>query len=434
MIFLGRRQKEVKDIDLQAQSQAIDCKNELDAIKNNTAYICFSPDGIVLDANEIFLQCMGYEYGEIIGQHHRMFCLPDLVSSQEYKTFWQQLSSGRSFSGIYGRVKKDGHIIHLQSSYFPVLDSTGKIEKIVKIAADVTKVQERLATRDAVYKAIDKSMAVIEFLPDGTILTANSNFLQVMGYGLQEIAGQHHKMFCNDDFYHNFPRFWDELAAGDFKSGRFQRFDSRGNLVWLEATYNPIFDADGKVFKIVKFASDITQRVSSAMQAIDVASSTSEQTSQIASNAVEVLHEAVETSHEIADQVKQASALGNDLMDQSKNINDIVVTIRAIADQTNLLALNAAIEAARAGDAGRGFAVVADEVRKLAARTAEATGEIANVVQNNTKLIHDIDGKLGAITGTALQSEDSINNVAQGLQDVAVGVSRFVEMVDKLKT
>lgn len=434
MIYFGRRQKEVNDTDLQLQSQIVDLKNELNAIKNNTAYICFSPKGIVLDANEIFLQCMGYEHREIVGQHHKMFCLPDLVASQEYKTFWQQLSNGRSFSGIYSRVKKDGHVIHLQSSYFPVLDSSGKIEKIVKIAADVTKVQERLATRDAVYNAIDKSMAVIEFLPDGTILTANSNFLKVMGYGLQEIAGQHHKMFCNEDFYQNFPRFWNELAAGDFKSGRFQRFDARGNLIWLEATYNPIYDADGKVFKIVKFASDITQRVSSAMHAIDVASTTSEQTSLIASNAVNVLHEAVSTSHQIAEQVKQASALGNDLMDQSKNINDIVVTIRAIADQTNLLALNAAIEAARAGDAGRGFAVVADEVRKLAGRTAEATGEIANVVQNNTTLIHDIDGKLGAITGTALQSEDSINSVVQGLQDVAAGVSRFVEMVDKLKT
>jgi len=169
------------------------------------------------------------------------------------------------------------------------------------------------------------------------------------------------------------------------------------------------------------------------MEAVELAAATSEETSQIAANAVAVLHDAVETSHQIADQVKNASELGGQLMAQSKSINDIVITIRGIADQTNLLALNAAIEAARAGDAGRGFAVVADEVRKLAGRTAEATAEISRVVQNNTGLIAKIDNELGSITGIALHGEESINSVASGLEDVGAGVSRFVEMVEKLR-
>lgn len=414
-------------------NEANGCAQEVEAIKENIAYISFTSDGVVIDANSIFLSALGYAITEIAGKHHRMFCTPNFTASLEYRTFWQQLAGGKSISSTFCRVKKNGSLVYLQATYFPVKGSDGRVEKVVKIASDVTEQHMRLITKEAVYDAIDRSMAVIEFLPDGTILAANNNFLKVMGYQFEQVLGKNHRIFCNDNFYYDNPNFWKDLAAGSFKSGRFQRFDSRGNIVWLEATYNPIFDADGKVIKIIKFASDITQRVSKGIQAIELAATTSEETAQIASNAVAVLHDAVETSHRIADQVKKASELGNQLMAQSKNINDIVVTIRGIADQTNLLALNAAIEAARAGDAGRGFAVVADEVRKLAGRTAEATSEITNVVKNNTALIHSMDEELSSITGEALHGEESINNVANGLEDVTIGVARFVEMVDQIK-
>lgn len=409
------------------------CEQELTAIKQHTAYICFTPDGHILDVNQLFAEASGYRLDEIIGQHHRMFCPAGYHSSAAYKEFWERLAKGQAHAGVFERRKKDGSVLYLQASYFPVVTDTGRVSKVVKIAADVTQAQLQLQSKEAMFAALDKSLAVIEFLPDGTILTANQNFLQTMGYSLQAIVGQHHRIFCDESFYRDQPEFWHQLAAGRFQSGRFKRKDANGQVIWLEATYNPILDHSGNVIKVIKFAADISERVHAALAAVDMAAATSEQTATITHHAVDVLNEAIDTSHKIASQVKNASDIGNQLLLQSKSIDDIVTTIRGIADQTNLLALNAAIEAARAGDSGRGFAVVADEVRKLAGRTAEATAEIAGVVQRNTGLIRDIDVELSAISGIALHGEDSIHQVADGLNDVGNGVSRFVELVERLK-
>jgi len=432
MFFSRSKSEELSKNSVQESAES-SCLAELAAIKGCTPYIAFTNEGTVIEVNQKMLDCLGYTKDEILGKHHRIFCLQSYANSQEYKDFWKTLSKGTAVSGNFIRVNRTGKLLYLQASYFPVMNKNGSVEKIVKLASDVTDMQQRMQTKEAIYDAIDRSMAVIEFSPRGEILAANPNFLNTMKYRIEDIVGKHHRIFCTEQFYKENPRFWEELSSGHYKSDRYQRIDSKGSVIWLEASYNPIFAPDGSVVKVIKFASDITERVNLSSQAIELAAATSEQTSQIASNAVSVLHEAVETSHHIADQVKRASSLGNQLMSQSKNINDIVVTIRAIADQTNLLALNAAIEAARAGDAGRGFAVVADEVRKLAGRTAEATSEIANVVKDNTVLINNIDVELADITDTALHAEQNINDVANGLEDVSNGVARFVEMVDRLR-
>lgn len=408
-------------------------ENELNAIRSNIAFISFSPDGHILDANKLFLEAAGYNYTEVVGRHHRMFCSEAYSKSADYLQFWQQLATGQPQTGTFLRRRKDGADLYLQASYFPVPDDSGKVSKVIKIACDVTRDQQLLRDKNAIMSALDKSLAVIEFSPEGQILHANQNFLDTVHYRLEQICGQHHKIFCFDDFYRQHPDFWQKLGSGQLFSGRFERKDAHGQRVWLEATYNPIRDEHGRVYKVIKFASDISARVNAARQAVEVAAATSEETSQITGNAVKVLGEAVATSMQIASQVQQAASNGAQLSLQAKNISDIVTTIRAIAEQTNLLALNAAIEAARAGESGRGFAVVADEVRKLAARTSEATAEIAKVVQINAGLIQTIDQQLSAISGIAAHGQHAVEDVAAGIKDVGQGVANFVAVVEKLK-
>ena len=431
-MFFSRQKTDPNAAQLYAKDLAL-LENDLNAIRANIAFISFSPDGTVTDANKLFLDTMGYSYAEVVGKHHRIFCDKTYTGSSAYQQFWQQLNQGTPQMGTFTRLHKSGKAVYLQASYFPVLDDTGRVTKVLKLASDVTADQLALRDKNAVLNALDKSLAVIEFAPDGAILTANDNFLQTMHYQLSQLTGQHHRMFCFDGFYRQHPDFWQRLSSGQVFAGRFERKDARGQSVWLEATYNPICDEQGKVYKVIKFASDISERVHSARQAVEVAAATSEQTSQITSNAVLVLNEAVETSARIASQLQQAASNGNELSQQAKNISDIVATIRGIAEQTNLLALNAAIEAARAGESGRGFAVVADEVRKLAGRTAEATAEIARVVHTNTELIKTIDTQLNAISAIAEQGQHGIQEVAAGIADVGQGVANFVAVVERLK-
>lgn len=432
MSFFGFSKRETQAIPA-VNAALLAAQHDIDAIRKYTAFISFTPDGHILEANALFLNVVGYQAADVIGKHHRMFCLPSYANSDEYRLFWRELAKGNTFTGNFLRLKKNGTPLHLEASYFPVTNTEGQVIKVIKIANDITEKHTSLADREAIFTAINRSMAVIEFSVDGTVLTANDNFTRVMNCNLEDIKGKHHRIFCFDDFYKEHPDFWQRLTSAKVFSGRFQRKDLRGKTIWLEATYNPIINEAGKVYKVIKFATNISERVETAMQAVEMAAATSEETSQITDNAVAVLNEAVTTSADIASQVQQASAVGIKLSEQAKSIDDIVNTIKAIADQTNLLALNAAIEAARAGESGRGFAVVADEVRKLAARTAEATAEITAVVKNNAALINDIDKKLVAINGIAEKGQHSIRNVAAGIADVGAGVNQFVTMVEKLR-
>ncbi|MFQ2506746.1 methyl-accepting chemotaxis protein [Aeromonas caviae] len=424
---------------LKAQLQA--CQTRLDeeqgiieAIKAGAATVIFSPEGIIQEASTPFLALMGYGATELIGQPHSQLCPRAWGESGDYRQFWRRLAQGEVQSGTFERVNRQGETRWLEATYFPVKHQ-GRVTRVLKMASDVTEQHQRLERLEALTEALDRSRAMIEFTPNGDILHANANFLSVMGYTLSEIAGRHHRIFCDEAFLREQPRFWEELARGQFKSGLFMRHNSRGQAVWLEATYNPIRDGSGKVVRVVKFASDITARIEqnhATREAARLAHSTAQETLHSAEEGAGLLRAVVQTSSLIASQVDEAIALIGQLNEQSRSIEAIVSTISAIADQTNLLALNAAIEAARAGEQGRGFAVVADEVRQLAARTSLSTDEIARVVQKNRELTARVTDDMAGVAGSAELGKQQIAGVDKLMSEIHQEADRVSQTVSAL--
>lgn len=430
--MFGLRKDNAKVEELERQLN--ESKSVLSAIYNHVAYIEFTPEGKILDANDLFLDTVGYKREEVIGKHHRMFCDSDYAKSSEYSQFWQALQGANSTSGTFMRFNANGEKLWLEATYFPV-EVNGVVTKVIKIASDITKNYVQRKSQEALTEALDKALATIEFNPDGTIIKANHNFLSTVGYSLAEIVGKHHKMFCTDSFYQNNPRFWEELSDGQFKSGKFKRITSDGSQIWLEATYNPILDNKGKVTKIVKFASNITDRIKdneAVSEAAQIAYESAVSSAQTAKTGSDILHDAIANSDAIVSQVLKSVDLIKNLNEQSAVIGSIVSTISSIADQTNLLALNAAIEAARAGEYGRGFAVVADEVRQLAASTSSSTNEIATVVKNNQELTNDISKQITSVSDSSEQGRELIAKVSEVIQEIERGADAVSATVSKL--
>jgi len=366
-------------------------KATLSSLQDAIAMVEFTPEGKILTANELFLERMGYTLKEIVGQHHSMFCTTDMLNSPQYRDFWRRLNRGEGFSDKFLRVAKHSRPIWLEANYVPVQDRSGRVIKIVKLASDITARIMDAQEQRAMTTAIERSMAVIAFNLKGEVLMTNDNFLKTMGYNASEVIGVHHSQFCppemrNSDEYR---RFWHKLNQGEFISGQFQRVNKRGQTVWLRATYNPVFNETGELYKVVKFATDVTAQVEKNQQERDAAQQayqTALQTSESTRLGATVIENSVQTMNDLAGELHGISGDINDLSQSSDRIGAIVESIRRIADQTNLLALNAAVEAARAGQHGRSFAVVANEVRTLAANINRATTEIENMVQQNHTL------------------------------------------------
>jgi len=235
-------------------------QSQLEALSKSQAMIVFTPDGKILDANANFLGAVGYSLDEIKGQHHSIFCEPGYRQSLEYRAFWEKLGRGEFDAGQYKRVGKGGREIWIEASYNPILDANGKAVKVVKYATDITAQKLRNADFEGQLTAINKAQAVIEFTPDGRILYANENFVATVGYSLEELKGQHHSMFCEPAYRQSaaYRAFWEKLGRGEYDAGQYKRFGKGGKEIWIEASYNPILDASGKPFKVVKYAVDIT--------------------------------------------------------------------------------------------------------------------------------------------------------------------------------
>ncbi len=445
-------------------------KGVLAAINSAYAYIEFDTKGQILTANENFLKLLGYSLDEIVGKHHRIFADPDYVATAAYQQFWAELAAGKTQSDTFKRINKQRTEIWLQTVYAPVKDEMGRVTKIIKIATDVTDAKVSAINSQRQLDAFNNTQAVIEFSTEGICLTANDNFCKVMGYGVEDFKGRPHSMFVDAEYKasDDYRRFWRELNEGRFQTAEFKRIGRGGREIWLHASYNPVFDVNGRVTRVVKFATDITARklaekslketlaaVSENAQALASASeeltavsqqmsANSEETSaqsNVVAGAAEEVSKNVATvatsAEEMSASVKEIAKNANDaarvateavgvasntnttvakLGESSVEIGKVIKVITSIAQQTNLLALNATIEAARAGEAGKGFAVVANEVKELAKQTASATEDISQkieAIQTDTK---------GAVTAI-----DQISKIIGQINDISNTIASAVE-------
>jgi methyl-accepting chemotaxis protein len=408
----------------------------LNALSRVWPNIEFDPQGHILTANSSFLNLMGYELSEVTNQHHRIFCDTATTSSQEYQQFWQKLARGEAAEGRFLRITKSGKEVWLEARYCPVLDENQRVTKVIKLASDISDTVNNLHAIDSQIAAANRSMAVIQFDLSGSITQANDNFLRAMGYRMNELTGKHHRIFCTQDYSSSsdYKSFWDHLKAGEFFQGKVERVAKNGDTVWLEATYNPIFDKQGTLVQFIKFATDITASVKATARTTDMAYEASKKTENISKRGEHVVHKAIQAMDEVSKELTSAGQKIDSLSQQSEQISNIVSTISSIAEQTNLLALNAAIEAARAGDQGRGFAVVADEVRQLAGRTSTSTSEIDEVVKHNNSLASEAVSAMQQIDTLASTVNDLITETGHAIAQIGTNTNELVEVVSQLSS
>ncbi len=427
----GRARKVVKyatDITVQKLMNA-DTTGQMDAISKAQAVIHFNLDGSIIDANDNFLAAMGYNRDEIKGRHHSMFVAPTEASSRGYQDLWQRLRNGQFDAGEYKRFSKDGSEIWIQASYNPIFDMNGKPFKVVKYATDITKQKLLNADASGQIEAIGRSQAVIHFDLDGNILDANDNFLKTLGYSLDEIKGRHHSLFVSPDYVKSeeYKQFWQNLRQGQFDSREYKRIGKGGREIWIQASYNPIFDMNGKPFKVVKNATDITVKTAIRHQVGDLVNQALTNIQGLAASAEQMSASIGEISKNMAlsqtavanisGKTTNAGEAADQLLGSARQMEQIVSLIRDIAEQVNLLALNATIEAARAGEAGKGFAVVAAEVKSLAKQTADATDKINQQIIGIQAISERVASSVGDVSAAARSVSEYVSGVASAIEE-----------------
>lgn len=427
------------------------------ALNQSCAIIEFDMEGKTLSANRNFLDITGYRLQEITGKKHSIFVDEAQHDSAEYQEFWRNLRQGKFQSAEYRRIGKNGKEFWIEASYNPVCKKNGQPYKIIKIATDITARKRAAVEHQGLVDAMNRSQAVIHFAMDGTIIDANDNFLKVMGYDLNEIAGKHHSIFTEPGVSdtQEYRDFWEALRQGRFQSAQYKRIGKNGKEVWIEGSYNPVMDITGKPCKVTKFAIDLTERKKRNLQLADdfesnieflvnivadsagrmqttaqglaaAAEETSAQSDSVASASEQLTASVSEISRQIdhslkivgdaVEETRKTETLVSSLVSAADRIGEVTELISTIASQTNLLALNATIEAARAGEAGKGFAVVASEVKNLALQTARATEDITSQISN----VQTVS------TGTA-KAISGIGAIVRQLSEISMAISGAIE-------
>ena len=448
--------------------QSLNFSGQLDAINRVQAVIEFTLDGIILDANENFIATVGYTLDEIRGQHHKMFVEPELASSAEYRAFWERLGQGQHESGEFFRLGKNGKEIWLNASYNPIFDANGNVVKVIKFATDITEQKESALESDGQLKAINRAQAVIEFTPDGTILTANENFTSTVGYSLDEIVGKHHRIFVDPEYAStpDYRQFWEKLGNGELDAGEYKRFGRDGNQVWLNASYNPIFDAKGRVVKVVKFASDITEQKEMAAQIAEA----QQRDARLAEEMQEKVNEILDVANRVGngDYSVELTVFGEDAIGQlgeglaqffndkrakeeqeqrraeverqraaelQDKVEKILTAVNSLAEGDFTIdvpelgsdevgqvasALSSAVTSMRSALVG--VREVAGGVSSSAQELTSATQEVSRGAQNQASSLEETASSLEEITTTVKQNTDNAQQarqLANGSRDVA---------------
>ena len=421
--------------DASVRLQNLDFGAQVAAANRSQAVIEFNMDGTVRSANENFLNTLGYTLDEIRGKHHSMFVAPAERDSAAYREFWAALNRGEYQAAEYKRIGKGGKEVWIQASYNPIFDEKGRPSKVVKFATDVTAQKLKNADLDGQIAAIDKAQAVIEFNMDGTIINANANFLGALGYSLPEIKGKHHSMFVDPSERDStsYREFWAALNRGEYQAAEYKRIGKGGKEVYIQASYNPILDLNGKPFKVVKYATDTTkqvlvrmgnERVRGMMESVAAGS---EELNASVREISEAMTKSRETATSAVEQVSAADAQAQRLTEAAQAMSGIVEMINNITGQINLLALNATIESARAGEAGRGFAVVASEVKSLANQAKQATDKIGQEIGSLNSISGDVVNALSTI-------KQAINNVSEYVTSTAAAIEEQSTVTNEMST
>ncbi|MDD1532231.1 MULTISPECIES: methyl-accepting chemotaxis protein [unclassified Bradyrhizobium] len=409
--------------------------SKIAAIGRAQAVIEFRLDGTIVTANENFCKALGYSLSEIEGRHHSLFVAEAERNGAAYREFWAKLNRGDYQAGEFKRIGKGGREVWILASYNPLLDENGKPYGVVKFATDVTAEKLKNADLAGQIAAIDKAQAVIEFNMDGTIITANANFLGALGYSLAEIKGHHHSMFVEPGERDSsaYREFWAALNRGEYQAAEYKRIGKGGKEVYIQASYNPIMDLNGKPFKVVKYATDVTrqvlvrmgnERVRGMMESVAAGS---EELNASVREISEAMTKSRETAMSAVDQVATADAQAQRLTEAAQAMSGIVELINNITGQINLLALNATIESARAGEAGRGFAVVASEVKSLANQAKQATDKIGAEIGSLNGISGDVVSALGSI-------KQAINNVSEYVTSTAAAIEEQSTVTNEMST
>jgi methyl-accepting chemotaxis protein len=397
-------------------SAANDMRAQFAAINRVQAIIEFTLDGKILTANENFLNAMGYTLAEIQGQHHSMFVTPAYRASADYKAFWTKLGRGEYEAAQYLRIGKGGREVWIQASYNPIFDKRGRPYKVVKFATDITEQKMAMANYEGQIDAIGKAQAVIEFRLDGTILAANPNFLRTMGYSLDEVKDHHHSMFAPPGVSESaeYKAFWAKLGRGEYDAGQYRRLGKGGREVWIQASYNPIMDASGRPYKVVKYATDITAQT---------------KTAQMQQLAVQQVRDVVEAT-KANDLTRRVSLDGKtgDTRDLCAGVNDIVDTMTSIIQSIG--AASTAIAAA-SSEISEGSQDLAQRTESQAAsleETAASMHEVTQTVKMNAdnaqaanqlaSVARDTAEKGGSVVQNAVAAVSDIENSAQKISDI----------------